>query len=685
MSQSPREELRLQRYLDGWEIINRMIREDTSWGGRERNCLHLSSGEGNFIDISAASGVDYIQDGRALCRLDFDLDGRPDLALRNRDGPQLRLLKNTWPGDNRALWVRLEGRSCNRDAIGARISVTSSGRTRIKDIRAGAAFLSQSSRWTCFGLGEEKTAPAVSVRWPGGETTSYGALDPADRWLIIQGEKPSRLPFRESKQELAAATQAPKAPTPVDAEESSSIETWLVAPVTAPDLPWIDPQGRQRRLGEFRGKPLLLHLFSRDCAVCVSDLEALIATGKEISRMGAVNLIASVDLGPVPDGKRDLLAKISGPSIGLRFERETLAGWNILFRHLFNHRRDLVVPTSFLIEESGKIVKVYRGRTDPARHLADLGKIPRSDSLRRKKALPFKGRYLYPNFQRDLLELGNAYSEAGLPLQARAIFKSTLAARGENLDTLFNYAISSAQSGNQGEARKIYLEILKKRPGYADARNNLGILEAQAGRLEQAREYFSSVIQDNPAHTEAALNLANTWLQEGNFETAATVYRKALLHDTESAKLRRMLGFALFRGGFVEESISSHKEAIRLDALDLDAYRNLAIILNATEGYREAAAISVRGLKNDPNHSGLLNTHGFALWKLGDTARATGEFKKAISAAPDFDKPYLNLARMLADTARPDDAMAALGALLQRMPGHPQAMEQVEKLRLGNP
>ena len=67
MAQSPREELRLQRYLDGWEIINRMIREDTSWGGRERNCLHLSSGEGNFIDISAASGVDYIQDGRALC------------------------------------------------------------------------------------------------------------------------------------------------------------------------------------------------------------------------------------------------------------------------------------------------------------------------------------------------------------------------------------------------------------------------------------------------------------------------------------------------------------------------------------------------------------------------------------------------------------------------------------------
>ena len=128
MSQSPREELRLQRYLDGWEIINRMIREDTSWGGRERSCFHLSCGPDRFIDISAASGLDYIQDGRALCRLDLDRDGRPDLALRNRDGPQLRLLKNTWPKSSRALWVRLEGRNCNRDAIGARISITSAGR-----------------------------------------------------------------------------------------------------------------------------------------------------------------------------------------------------------------------------------------------------------------------------------------------------------------------------------------------------------------------------------------------------------------------------------------------------------------------------------------------------------------------------------------------------------------------------
>ena len=114
---------------------------------------------------------------------------------------------------------------------------------------------------------------------------------------------------------------------PAPGEKATSIETWLVSPMPAPDLPWKDLTGRERRLGEFSGKPLLLHLFSRDCAVCVAGLAKLDAAGTEISAKGADSLIASVDLGAVPDGKRNLLARIREPSIALRFEKKTLAGW----------------------------------------------------------------------------------------------------------------------------------------------------------------------------------------------------------------------------------------------------------------------------------------------------------------------------------------------------------------------
>ena len=692
MSQSPRRELRLQRYLDGWEIINRMIREDTSWGGRERNCLHLSTGKGSFIDISAASGLDYLQDGRALARLDYDLDGRPDLALRNRDGPQLRILRNTWPGSGQALWIRLEGRNCNRDAIGARISLSGNGSSRIKEVRAGAAFLSQSSRWSCFAITDPEKLPTVSVRWPGGETVEYGQLDPGGRWVIVEGDSPTRLPFRPPAQQLPAKREKEQEP-PAPEAEKAALETWLVSPMPAPELPWTDLNGRQRSPGEFRGKPVLLQLFSRDCTVCVAGLEGMLKAGEEIHNRGGSHLVASVDLGPIPSGRRNFLSRVEAPSIALRFSERTLAGWNILFRHLFNHRRDLVVPTSFLIDELGNIVKVYRGKTDPAKILDDLVRIPRTDADRTGKALPFKGTYLFPGFRRDLLELGNAYSDAGLPRLARTVFKTALDGQKDNADSLFNYAISSARSGEVEEARRIYLEILQENPGYDDARNNLGILDARAGRLDTARKYFSAVLQNNPAHTEAALNLANTWVQAGEFETAAEVYRQALQHDTGSAALNRMLGLALFRSGEVEESILAHEEAIRLDPLDLDAHRNLAIILISSGDHRRAAAISEAGLsaglksglENSPVQAGLLNTHGMALWKLGEKTRAEGELKKAIAADPGFDRPYLNLSRLLVEQGRAREATAVLGALLQLVPGHQQAAEMLQQLESSKP
>ena len=90
--------MRLQRYEDGWEIINRLIREDYSWGGNERKCFHVACDDGSFADISHASGLDFLGDGRALAVLDLDLDGRPDMVLRNRDAPQ-SLDRRRHPGE----------------------------------------------------------------------------------------------------------------------------------------------------------------------------------------------------------------------------------------------------------------------------------------------------------------------------------------------------------------------------------------------------------------------------------------------------------------------------------------------------------------------------------------------------------------------------------------------------------
>lgn len=65
-----------------------------SWSGHERNVAWLQSGAGDFVDVSAISGLAHVEDGRVALRCDWDGDGDLDLWLRFRSGPTLRFLEN---------------------------------------------------------------------------------------------------------------------------------------------------------------------------------------------------------------------------------------------------------------------------------------------------------------------------------------------------------------------------------------------------------------------------------------------------------------------------------------------------------------------------------------------------------------------------------------------------------------
>ncbi len=114
---------------------------------------------------------------------DFDGDGRPDIILKSRLGPQLRVLQNNWAGSNRSIAFQLQGTKSNRDAIGARVQVD----RQTKWLEAGSGFLSQHSKRMLFGLGQAETVKQVRITWPSGTVQDFHDLQAGRTYFVTEG------------------------------------------------------------------------------------------------------------------------------------------------------------------------------------------------------------------------------------------------------------------------------------------------------------------------------------------------------------------------------------------------------------------------------------------------------------------------------------------------------------------
>ena len=156
VANSPDEAKPSHDYEQGWSAINELIRADGTWSGYERNIFYANNGDGTFSDISGVIGLDFLEDGRAFALADFDHDGRQEVFLKNRNGPQLRLLKNVMENLPPSIAFRLRGTKSNRDAIGAVVTLETELGRQTRSLQAGSGFLSQHSKDVFFGLGAAK-------------------------------------------------------------------------------------------------------------------------------------------------------------------------------------------------------------------------------------------------------------------------------------------------------------------------------------------------------------------------------------------------------------------------------------------------------------------------------------------------------------------------------------------------
>ncbi len=150
--------------------------------------LFLNGSDGRLTDASGRAGLPFRAErlGRALAVGDFDNDGRPDLLMACLDAPLMYAHNRTEGGHH--LTLRLEGTASNRDAVGARVTLTAGGRPRVAWRIGGGSYQAASDPRLHFGLGDADRVESVEVHWPSGRVDRLGPLAADAGYLVREGE-----------------------------------------------------------------------------------------------------------------------------------------------------------------------------------------------------------------------------------------------------------------------------------------------------------------------------------------------------------------------------------------------------------------------------------------------------------------------------------------------------------------
>ncbi len=141
------------------------------------------NGRGTFAAMDASiTGIRILGEQRGAALVDFNHDGRVDLAVSQNNAPT-KLYVNQ--GAKRGLRVVLKGPPANPDGVGTRLRLLYAGDRKgpCRTIQAGSGYWSQDAAVQVFGLQESPVA--LWILWPGGKEQTVPLKD--QEWTVNVG------------------------------------------------------------------------------------------------------------------------------------------------------------------------------------------------------------------------------------------------------------------------------------------------------------------------------------------------------------------------------------------------------------------------------------------------------------------------------------------------------------------
>ncbi|MEH2226297.1 tetratricopeptide repeat protein [Nostoc sp.] len=249
---------------------------------------------------------------------------------------------------------------------------------------------------------------------------------------------------------------------------------------------------------------------------------------------------------------------------------------------------------------------------------------------------------------------------------------------------ILELAVQQQRENSLLEAEQLYSQVLEKQPDHPEALYGLGMLAQQMGQPEIAEQWLSAASQVQPDSVKTWFSLGNLHLVQEQFSQAEKAYRQALVLLPNSLPIYNNLGYALQQQGLFEEAIHYYQKALELKPDFIEAETNLGNALHAQGKLSSNQKIYYAQLNNQlgvarkkagdlknavtchkqaialqPNLLEAYYNLALMLQEQGELEEAIASYQNLLELNPNYGEVYLNLGKIYQQQNNLTEAISA--------------------------
>lgn len=301
--------------------------------------------------------------------------------------------------------------------------------------------------------------------------------------------------------------------------------------------------------------------------------------------------------------------------------------------------------------------------------------------------------------------------------QAQEQFQILVEQDPQDWETLYSIALLDTQLENFDRAIAAYTKLIGINQHADESQYNLGLIYQEQGKLEKSIEHFRQVRIGTNNFLSAQQQATRLSIQSGRLTDAhdwlsqlsrgqprlevlfTTIESTLLLQEGYPDAAEQLLNTALnkypnetdllFARVLYYDSISDRegserdlRQIIRMLPEDSRALNHLGYMLaDQTTRYDEALELIERAIAISPEDPAIIDSLGWALYKVGRYEEALVQMRRAFAAFPD-DEVASHLGEVLWALERFDEAMRVWQDALETDPESPLIAEAMERLQV---